>query len=252
MPFPYQEIPLPTKANSATSVDTVVFDYGMVLSGPPDPTAWARMRTLTGLDEERLHASYWKFRHDYDRGALTGLAYWRAVAADTGIALTDSQIAALFADDVDVWTRLNLPMVEWAQRLQRAGIRTGILSNIGDSIAEGVVARLPWLSGFYVCIWSHSLFMAKPEPAIFLKTARSARYQRPQTFSSSTTSWRTSRQPQPWACMPSSTQPSLLSGARCVPAASLLCSMRASSLAAKPRLPHPQQSNSTDSRNGTV
>jgi putative hydrolase of the HAD superfamily len=171
MPFPYQENPPRSKANSATSVDTVVFDYGMVLSGPPDPTAWARMRTLTGLDEERLHASYWKFRHDYDRGALTGLAYWRGVAADTGIALTDSQIAALFADDVDLWTVPNPPMIEWAARLQSAGVRTGILSNIGDAIAEGIIARLPWLAGFDHCTWSHSLFMAKPEPAIFLKTA---------------------------------------------------------------------------------
>lgn len=170
MPFPYQEIPPPTKAN-ATQVDTVVFDYGMVLSGPPDPAAWARMRTLTGLDEEHLHASYWKFRHDYDRGTLTGVAYWRAVGADNGITLTDSQVAALFAADVDAWTVPNPPMIEWAERLQRAGIRTGILSNIGDAIAEGIFARLPWLAGFDHCTWSHSLFIAKPEPAIFLKTA---------------------------------------------------------------------------------
>jgi putative hydrolase of the HAD superfamily len=55
--------------------------------------------------------------------------------------------------------------------LQRAGVRTGILSNIGDAIADGIVARLPWLSGFYTRLWSHSLFMAKPEPVIFLKAA---------------------------------------------------------------------------------
>jgi putative hydrolase of the HAD superfamily len=169
MSFPYQETPPPTKAN--VTVDTVVFDYGMVLSGSPDPTAWARMRTLTGLDEDRLHTSYWKFRHDYDRGALTGVAYWHAVASDTGIKLTDSEITALFAADVDAWTVPNPPMIEWATRLQRAGVRTGILSNIGDAIAEGIVARLPWLAGFNHRTWSHSLFIAKPEPAIFLKTA---------------------------------------------------------------------------------
>lgn len=171
MPFPYQETPPPPKLNGTAPVDTVVFDYGMVLSGPPDPAAWARMRALTGLDEARLHTSYWKFRHDYDRGALTGVAYWRAVATDTGIALTDLPIAELFAADVDAWTVPNPPMIEWAQRLQRGGIRTGILSNIGDAIADGIVARLPWLADFDHCTWSHSLFIAKPEPAIFLKTA---------------------------------------------------------------------------------
>jgi putative hydrolase of the HAD superfamily len=129
------------------------------------------MRSTTGLDENRLHAAYWAFRHDYDRGALTGPAYWRAVAAHAGIALDEEQLTALLAADVDLWTTLNPPMVEWAGRLQRAGVRTGILSNIGDRIAEGVVARLPWLANFYCCIWSHALFMAKPEPAIYIKAA---------------------------------------------------------------------------------
>jgi putative hydrolase of the HAD superfamily len=131
------------------------------------------MRSITGLDEERFHAAYWAFRHDYDRAALTGLAYWRAVASHAGVSLDDTRIAALLAADVDVWTSLNQPMVDWAGRLQRAGVRTGILSNIGDCIAEGIIAKLPWLSGFYHCVWSHSLFMAKPEPAIYLKAAES-------------------------------------------------------------------------------
>jgi putative hydrolase of the HAD superfamily len=156
---------------AAPRIDAVLFDYGQVLSCPPDPAAWARMRSITGLDEDRFHAAYWEFRHDYDRAALTGPAYWHAIAASTGITLDATQLAALSGADVDVWTDLNLPMVEWATRLQRAGIRTGILSNIGDSIAYGIIAKLPWLSRFDHCTWSHALFMAKPEPAIYLKTA---------------------------------------------------------------------------------
>ena len=156
---------------AANQIDAVLFDYGLVLSGPPDPAAWAAMRAVTGLDEAGLHAAYWAYRHDYDRGALTGPAYWHAVAAHAGVTLDAAQVAALLDADTDLWTQLNLPMVEWAARLQRAGIRTGILSNIGDSIAEGIVARLPWLSGFDHCTWSHALRMAKPEAAIYLKTA---------------------------------------------------------------------------------
>jgi len=171
MPNP-SPAPSPTAPeNPAPRIDAVLFDYGMVLSGPPDPAAWARLRSITGLDEDRLHAAYWAFRHDYDRGTLTGPAYWHAVAAHAGIALDDEQLVALLAADIDLWTTLNPPMVEWAGRLQRAGIRTGILSNIGDCIAEGVVARLPWLANFDSSIWSHAVFMAKPEPAIYLKAA---------------------------------------------------------------------------------
>jgi putative hydrolase of the HAD superfamily len=171
MPFPFPETPPPPATSTPPRIDAVLFDYGQVLSLPPNPAAWARMRAITGLDEDRLHAAYWQFRHDYDRAALTGTAYWHAVAAHAGIALDTAQLTALFAADIDLWTNLNLPLVEWAGRLQHAGIRTGILSNIGDSIAEGIVARLPWLSAFYHCTWSHALFMAKPEAAIFLKTA---------------------------------------------------------------------------------
>jgi putative hydrolase of the HAD superfamily len=162
----------PSTENEADRrIDTVLFDYGQVLSGPPDAAAWARMRAIMGLDEEQLHAAYWAFRHDYDRAALTGRAYWHAVAERAGIAINDAQIAALMAEDVELWTDLNMPMVDWAGRLQRAGMRTGILSNIGDCIAEGIIAKLAWLGGFYTCIWSHELFMAKPEPAIFIKAA---------------------------------------------------------------------------------
>ena len=171
MPNLDSENHLPAANGAANRVDAVLFDYGLVLSGPPDPVAWERMRAITGIDEERLHAVYWALRHDYDRGALTGQDYWRAVAANVGIALDDAQMTALLVADIDLWTQLNRPMVEWAGRLQRAGVRTGILSNIGDCIAEGIIVRLPWLSGFDHCVWSHALFMAKPEPEIYIKAA---------------------------------------------------------------------------------
>jgi putative hydrolase of the HAD superfamily len=175
MAFPYAENSPSPAATAAPRIDAVLFDYGQVLSLPPDPAAWAHIRSITGLDEERLHAAYWELRHDYDRGALTGPAYWHTLANRTGITLDEAQITALLAADVDLWIRLNLPMVDWAARLQQAGLRTGILSNIGDSIAEGIIARLPWLSAFYHCRWSYALCMAKPEPAIYLRTAEALR-----------------------------------------------------------------------------
>jgi putative hydrolase of the HAD superfamily len=168
MPFPYSEEPA---AHTAPRIDTVLFDYGQVLSNPPDPAAWTRLLDITGLDDPTLHAAYWHFRHDYDRAALTGPSYWQAVADRTGITLTAAQLKNLLAADVDLWSSLNLPMVEWAARLQHAGVRTGILSNIGDCMAEGIMAKFPWLAGFDHCTWSYALHMAKPEPEIFLETA---------------------------------------------------------------------------------
>lgn len=154
-----------------SGIDVVLFDYGQVLSLPPDPGTWARMQTITGLSDVQLHEAYWRFRHDYDRDALNSIAYWHEVARHAGIALRDKQIAELQIADVDLWTRPNQPMIEWAGRLQRARVRTAILSNIGDAMAIGVTARLEWLKGFELCVWSYALKMAKPDLEIFRRTA---------------------------------------------------------------------------------
>jgi putative hydrolase of the HAD superfamily len=148
-------------------VQAVLFDYGMVLSGPPDPTAWQQMRSITGLTEEAFHSAYWTYRHDYDRDNLNAHAYWPKVAEHAGTSFTSDQIVALKAADIDLWTQLNWPMLTWAQSLQRAGVRTGILSNIGDAMADGVLDKFDWLSAFDHCTWSYMLKLAKPEAAIY-------------------------------------------------------------------------------------
>jgi putative hydrolase of the HAD superfamily len=147
-----------------SDIKAILFDYGMVLTTGPDPIAWLRMQELTGFGHATLQAAYWAPRHAYDRGDLTGRQYWRQVAGPT---LPESAIDQLIAADTALWTQPNQPMIDWAIALQRAGIRTGILSNIGDEMMHGVLATFPWLSGFHHRIWSHSLNLAKPEPAIY-------------------------------------------------------------------------------------
>jgi putative hydrolase of the HAD superfamily len=158
-----------------TPVKAVLFDYGMVLSGPPDPAAWARMRSVTNLSEDILHREYWAYRHAYDRGDLTAVAYWNKAAAGAGIVLTPTQLSNLVEADTDFWSTLNLPMLDWAQRLQRSGIRTGILSNMPDAMEAGLRARHQWIEAFDHNTWSHSLNLAKPEPAIYLHAAEGLR-----------------------------------------------------------------------------
>jgi len=129
------------------------------------------MLACVELSEERFHDAYWAFRHDYDRHTLNSTAYWQAVAKHAGTSFDAAQIARLNEFDVDLWTNMNERVVSFAQNLQQAGIRTGILSNIGDAISQGIAKRLPWLSRFDTCIWSWELGLAKPEPAIYIKTA---------------------------------------------------------------------------------
>ncbi len=165
---------MPTHA-PATPVRAVLFDYGLVLSGPPDPAAWATMKKSFGADEDRFHVAYWAPRPDYDRGALNGDTYWRRVAELLHYELNPQQHEALLQADIALWTQPNQPMIAWAAALQAAGVRTGILSNLGDAMERGVLAQLPWMADFAHSTFSHRLGIAKPDPAIYLHAAQGLR-----------------------------------------------------------------------------
>lgn len=152
---------------SATSVQAVLFDFGQVLSAPPDPVAWAQIQAITGLDDATLHTVYWAHRLDYDRGTHTGNRYWKAVGQSCGQSFNETQIAALTQADTLLWTQPNQPMVDWVLRLHAAGTPTGILSNLGDDMSAGVMRTFPWLQRFHFRLWSHTLGLSKPDPAIY-------------------------------------------------------------------------------------
>ncbi len=152
-------------------VNAVLFDYGMVLSGPPDPAAWARMLEITGLDDERFRAGYWAPRHEYDRGTYAGAEYWLEAGRHAGVELTPAQVTDLIEADTALWTGVNQPMIDWAARLQKAGVKTGILSNLGDAMTLGVLGKMKWLEAFDHRVFSHALKIAKPEAAIYRAAA---------------------------------------------------------------------------------
>lgn len=156
---------------AAAPVEAVLFDYGLVLTGPPHPAAWERMKSLLHADESAFHAAYWRPRHDYDRGSLIGKAYWQSVADDLGQSPDETTLQSLIEADNELWTQPNQPMIDWAAALQTAGVRTGILSNLGDEMEIGVTKRCPWLQGFDHRTFSHHLGTAKPDPVIYRHAA---------------------------------------------------------------------------------
>jgi putative hydrolase of the HAD superfamily len=153
------------------TIRAVLFDYGLVLSGAPDAAALRQMESLLHADAETFHNAYWKHRDAYDRGHLSGERYWEAVADDLHQPLDAATLAALLAADTAHWSQPNQPMVDWAVRLQRAGIKTGVLSNMGDAMEHGLRARHPWLEGFAHHTFSHRLGIAKPDAAIYQHAA---------------------------------------------------------------------------------
>lgn len=152
-------------------VEAVLFDFGMVLSGPPVPAVWAEMQRVSGLDQDTLHRLYWAHRDAYDSGALDAVPYWNRIATDAATDLSAQQLDRLLALDVELWTDMNLPMLAWVNLLHRAGVRTGILSNMGDGMAEGIRRKFNWIDNFHAAVWSHALRLRKPEQAIYAAAA---------------------------------------------------------------------------------
>jgi putative hydrolase of the HAD superfamily len=149
------------------AVRAVVFDFGMVLTGSPDPAAHAELLRITGLSAERLDGLYWADRHAYDEGKLTGLEFWRKLCRDAGLSLSPAGIEELNLWDARMWTTQNPAMVSWQQRLKERGLLTGILSNMGDNVHANILREFAWLAGFDVLVWSYELRLAKPDPAIY-------------------------------------------------------------------------------------
>jgi putative hydrolase of the HAD superfamily len=150
----------------------VIFDYGEVLSGPPDPGAHRNLLAIAGVDEEAFEKAYWVHRLDYDADILNGQTYWQTVARDTHTEFTASQIQELIVQDALMWMNLNPAMIAWIPRIKAAGFRLGILSNMGDAVLGYLRPRFPWLAQFDHLTWSYELGLVKPDPAIYLHTVK--------------------------------------------------------------------------------
>jgi len=150
----------------------VIFDYGMVLTGPPDTEAHDAMLRITGLPLERFESLYWADRHAYDEGKLTGIAFWQKLLRDAGLSLDHSTVEELNLWDARMWTTQNPAMFDWQLQLKQRGLLTAILSNMGDSVLANMKREFDWFPRFDVLVWSYQLRMAKPDPAIYHHTLK--------------------------------------------------------------------------------
>ena len=148
-------------------IRAVIFDYGMVLSGPPDTSIQQELVHLSGLPHAQAEALYRKYRRAYDQGILSGVEYWQQIFADAGIQKTSAEIAHMAALDARMWTTHDPALLQWQKQLKQSGLKTAILSNIGDVVKESIVRTFSWIQNFDVLIWSYEHKLLKPDPAIY-------------------------------------------------------------------------------------
>ena len=148
-------------------ITTVIFDFGYVLSLPPQPSDYQNLATLAGINGKAFEEIYWGQRADYDRGTIDGPAYWRRIAEVAGKEITPAQIESLVAADIVIWMRANPVMMDWVRALKNRGMKIAVLSNMPIEISTYMRHHAPWFRDFdYVC-FSAEVHLAKPEAAIF-------------------------------------------------------------------------------------
>jgi putative hydrolase of the HAD superfamily len=148
-------------------IEAVIFDYGLVLSGPRAQWAIDAALGLTGLERAQFEEVYWRFREDYDRGLLDGASYWRRSLTGVGITATSASIDELVWLDGQMWCTANEALVQWHQRLRSTGVKTAILSNMGDAVRHAIERECSWVHAFDVRVWSHEVRRTKPDPLIY-------------------------------------------------------------------------------------
>ena len=145
----------------------MILDYGDVISHPADPAVIGSMAELFRLPEERFRQVYASFRLDYDRGALDADQYWSNIAKAAGIEVGAEQIAELRQMDVAMWSRLNVSVLRWADKLRAAGLKTAVLSNMHLDMVQHLHSNGGWTRNFDFLTLSAAIGMAKPQPEIF-------------------------------------------------------------------------------------
>ena len=144
----------------------VIFDYGNVLSQDQPLAEQQTMASMLDVSLSEFTDIYWRFRVEYDAGALEPGAYWNNVATAASRTLASVQISELIEIDSRSWSYPAPLTPQWARDLRAAGFRTALLSNMPVPVRDYVV-RCPWLPCFDVQTFSCDFGFCKPDPEIY-------------------------------------------------------------------------------------
>lgn len=151
-------------------IETLILDYGEVLTYPQRSDDMRAMAGVLGVDEAAFREAYWALRCDYDLG-LPAAEYWARTAASLGLPpVDDAQVAALVACDIMSWTDYRDEMWEVARAFRARGGRTGLLSNGVPEIVAQIDVDRPLAAVFEVVVVSFQVGLIKPDPAIYRHT----------------------------------------------------------------------------------
>lgn len=165
---------------NTSGITTIACDYGGVLAQSIDKTYMCHMAEEAGADQEEFFASLWKYRHDYDLGALDAAAYWQMVCEGAGgrwpkeSSSQQELIEVLMHLDTIAWAIVNPGMLRWLVTLRREGYRRIIISNMAVETFDMLVKDHVLMHYFEHAVVSGRIRINKPDREIFEEASRRA------------------------------------------------------------------------------
>ncbi len=146
-----------------------MFDYGGVVSHPPNEQHLELMGRAAGVPVPDLIDVYWQWRPAYDLAELDASGYWRQIGRSLGRRdFSDAEISELIRLDREAWLRLQAGTVALIEDLAAAGQPLALLSNAPDDLAQAI-SSLPIVARFGQLIFSCQLKLAKPDPECYTR-----------------------------------------------------------------------------------
>lgn len=133
----------------------MVFDLGKVLVDFDYGIAARNLASLCNAPASKIQVLIEQspLLVQYETGLTTKNQFFREVCAATGFCGEQAQFDSLFAD---IFTPID-PMVEFHDRLRKAGMKTYIFSNTNDLAVHHIRTRFPFFCNFddYVLSYEH-------------------------------------------------------------------------------------------------
>jgi putative hydrolase of the HAD superfamily len=148
-------------------IKAVVFDFGKVISFPPEAAVREELAALAEMDTAALDSLDESCREDYDRGVLSSTEYYKALLAKAGKEADEGRAETMGRLDMQSWTRINPDTVKLMEDIKAAGLKVGILSNMPPEFLAMAREQIPVFKIPDVSVFSCEVGSVKPEDAIY-------------------------------------------------------------------------------------